>query len=106
GNAEDRRADAADEFARYHPFASVVDDPNGNDDAYAKAINSRGTLEFGSIMSLAATYAGGLKWSYPPSAEQRALVFVDYVCSKMLRNRVSFSGNPGENGKPRVFGLV
>ena len=69
----------------------------------------RGVLNFASFVgrssSFFATYPK-LIWGYLPSIEVQARQYSSYVCSKVIPNPVSFSGNPGENGKPRVLGLL
>ena len=36
----------------------------------------------------------------------QARQYSSYVCSKVVPHPVSFSGNPGDNGKPRKLGLL
>lgn len=113
--AEERRADAADEIARIKPFAVVSGVSRFSAD-YAAVMNRRGVPVF-----LAQTFSAfgsmgprqemtrrgkGLLWSYLPTIEQRAELFTSYVCKKVLGLPTSFSGNSGENGTPRVLGLL
>ena len=110
GSVEDRRADAADEAKTIQPIAAIpdTDASNGNVAEYLKAVNAHGSLGFGNPISAAQDYnsSPGYLWSFRPTADERARVLADYVCSKALPYPASFSGNPGENGKARRFGLL
>ena len=69
----------------------------------------RGVLNFGSFVgrsaSFFATYPGRI-WGYLPSIEMQARQYSSYVCSKVVPNPVSFSGNAADMGKPRTLGLL
>jgi len=105
---EARRADASEGFAQVKPFA-VLTDALGNELDYVEAMARRGVLNFGSFNSKEEKFFSRFPkvvWGYKPSIELAAKTFSSYVCSKAVRNPVALSGNPGENGKPRKFGML
>ena len=105
---ESRRADAADNYAKLKPFATISYARENADD-YLDSMAKRGVLNFASYVGRPASLFAGypkLIWGYLPSIEVQARQFSSYVCSKVLPYPVSFSGNAGENGRPRVLGLL
>ena len=108
GTPETRRADAADTYAKVKPFA-VISYARENADDYLDSMAKRGVLNFGSFVgrsaSFFATYPGRI-WGYLPSIEMQARQYSSYVCSKVVPNPVSFSGNAADMGKPRTLGLL
>ena len=109
-----RGADAAQDIQRFDPFAVVAAAP-AYLDSYVRPMIAHGVLVFlgnpaagvfGSSMEPSAYYSAhpGLIWSYFPSIEQLAKMTTSYVCSKVLPNPVSFSGNSADQG-PRHLGL-
>lgn len=108
--AEDRRADAADNWEKLKPFATVVADfvVGGNVFPYIEQMARRGVLNFGSqeerSQALFQRYPK-LIWGYLPSIEQHVRQFATYVCKKVVPYPVSF-GNPQDVGKARRLGLL
>jgi hypothetical protein len=105
---ESRRADAADNYAKLKPFATISYARENADD-YLDSMAKRGVLNFASFVGRSSSFFASypkLIWGYLPSIEVQARQYSSYVCSKVIPNPVSFSGNPGENGKPRVLGLL
>jgi hypothetical protein len=108
GSPEARNAQAADNFQVVKPFA-VVTTLGGNIGPYQDAMAQKGVLVFSSSFGLGAdSYRKfpGYAWGYQPSLEQYAKTFSSYVCTKVAGHPVDYSGNPGENGKPRKYGLL
>jgi hypothetical protein len=108
---EQRRGDAADNFATVHPFAMLnYGTTGGNADAYTQAMNDRGVLTFGSFVGRPASFYQQypkLVWGYQPSIEVQAKIFSTYVCQKVVApGKVTFAGDQSMIGKPRVLGLL
>jgi hypothetical protein len=105
--AEERRADAAENFAKVKPFA-VISTAESFQDDYLEVMTRRGVLNFGSFAArdqgFFQQYAP-LVWSYLPSLQKQAEVFASYLCTKVAPHPVSFSRNPGENGQPRKYAM-
>jgi len=112
---ETRAADASEAFYRVHPFA-VEDFATGYHDVFAEDMAGYGVLHFGNTGLGPGAFAGepeaffqkhpGLIWGYDPSLEQQAKLVSSFICQKAVGHPVSFSGNPGDNGKTRKFGLL
>ncbi|HYH51727.1 MAG TPA: hypothetical protein VEG38_19455 [Acidimicrobiia bacterium] len=105
---ESRRADAADTYAKIKPFATISYARENADD-YLDSMAKRGVLNFASFVGRSASFFSTypkLIWGYLPSIEVQARQFSSYVCSKVVPHPVSFSGNPNDQGKPRVLGLL
>ena len=108
-NAEARRADAADNYAKVKPFAVVWPHPAPNVLAYNEVMANKGVLSFSGLSALRAELFQehpGLVWGYLPSLEEHAVSFSAFVCEKVAPHPVEFSGNPDENGRPRKYGLI
>jgi hypothetical protein len=112
---EKRRAEAADNFARVHPFAAISY-AFTNSEAYVAAMGGAGVVSFfgseqvnigapGAQASFFRANPGRL-WSFEPSLEYRAQLFSDMICREVAGRTVSFSGNPGEDGAKRKYGLL
>jgi len=107
-SAEGRRATAGEVLKSIGPFASV-EYLYGNSGAFVAAMARREVMNFGGReLRALATYREhpGLVWSFAPSAERVAEAFSTFVCTKAAPYPASFSGNPGQNGAPRVFGWL
>lgn len=111
-NAESRRADAVDALDRVDPFAVVIQTFFGFGQEYVDVVARRGVVSFlgsssASTWHPAASFRRfpGQIWSYNPSIEQRAATISSHLCSKLVPHRVSYSGNAGDIGKPRVIGI-
>ena len=108
---EARRASAALHFSKVRPFA-IVNTLLGNysnADAYAKAMLDKGVMQYSAapfIPNSEYVKNAPLSWGYNASVEQQAAKYASYICQKAVKRNASFSGNPGENGKPRRFGLL
>jgi hypothetical protein len=108
-SAEERRADAADNYSRVKPFAvmSVADGQTYATD-YLDVMAQRGVLNFGAFSFREQAFFNRypkLIWGYNPSLEQQAKIFVGYVCTKVKGNPVDSSNMPQDMGKPRVYGF-
>ncbi|HUR49889.1 MAG TPA: hypothetical protein VMY88_10250 [Acidimicrobiales bacterium] len=107
-NPETRRADAASMLDRVKPFA-VIDFVYGNSDVFVDAMARRGVMNFGgTALRTEAAYRRhpGLVWSFAPTVERMARSFSSFLCTKVQPFGASFSGNEGQNGTPRVYGLL
>ncbi|MHB8510343.1 MAG: hypothetical protein ACYDGR_17130 [Candidatus Dormibacteria bacterium] len=117
GNADPstRRADAAENIQRIHPFA-VIPYAIASAVSYDEAMANAGVLVFvgnpvlqaGAIGEDAAFYQAHAKlvWSYIPSLDQRASMFSSFVCSQAVPFPVSFSRDPTFQGQTRTLGLI
>jgi len=106
-SAEERKADAADNYNRVKPFA-VLSNARSFGDVYLESMARRGVLNFGSFLARENTFFQkypGLIWGYLPSLEIQAKTYSDYLCTKVKPFPASFSRNAGDNTKKRVFGL-
>lgn len=106
-SAEERKADAADNYNRIKPFA-VLSNADTFADVYLEAMARRGVLNFGSFFAREASFFQkypGFIWGYLPSLEIQADTYADYVCTKVVPHPVSFSKNAADDKKKRVFGL-
>ena len=106
---EERKADAVDNYNKIKPFAVVWPVGVANIPAYAEVMNSKGVLTFTGLFGLRAeTFRKypKMNWGYLPSLEEHARSFSAYICEKVAGKPVDFSGNVGDNGKPRKYGLI
>jgi len=104
---EVRRADAADNFSRIHPFA-VLTDASENEVDYVDAMAKKGVLNFGSFTGKTSKFFQAypkLIWGYQPTLEYAANDFGTYACSKVVGQPTVMSGNAGQNGAPRKLGM-
>ena len=113
---ESRAADAANDYGLIKP-AAVVLYVSEFAASYVEQMARRRVIAFlgngggGGIVAAterAETFSrvAPLLWGYYPSIEQRARVFVSYLCTKVVPHPVSFSGNPADTGQPRRLGLL
>jgi hypothetical protein len=105
-SAEERRADAADNYAKLHPFA-VISTGNSYGDEYLDSMARRGVLNFGSFAARPLSFFQQypkLVWSYTPALEKEADSFAAYICKKVKPNPVDSASDPTLNNKPRVYG--
>ena len=106
-SAEERKADAADNYAKVQPFAVISDAEDFNDE-YLKAMAKRNVLVFdatsGRSEEFLAQYPGRI-WNFLPSVQQQAKQFSSMMCTKVAGKPVSGHTNPAQNGKERVYGL-
>ena len=108
--AAGRVADAASFYAEIHPFATITSAAvEGILAPYDDYMAAHHVLIFGSLEmndnSFYQQYPGQI-WDYRPTVERQAAAFSSYVCQKVLHLPVVDSGNAGEDGKPRVLGLM
>jgi len=108
--AAGRVADAASYYAEIHPFAAITSSAiDGSLTPFDTYMAARHVLIFGSLqMNEASFYQQfpGQIWDYRPTVERQAAAFSSYVCQKVLHLPVVDSGDTGEDGKPRVLGLM
>jgi hypothetical protein len=106
---ESRRADAVENLSRVKPFAVAIGPVTPDPDPYIDVMARRGVFAFTSLANKPAeffrTYSR-LVWSYLPSIEEQARVYSSFVCSKVVNEPVSVSGNPNDQGKPRRLGFL
>ena len=104
--AEAARARAIEHVRQIDPFAIVhgISSP-----AYTDVMAQKGVLTFNSAVGTkAAAFRKYPKliWSYLPSLEIHARSYSSMICRQIVPHPVSFSGNTGENGQPRVLGML
>ena len=108
-SAEERRADAADNYNRIKPFAVMsVGDGQSFVEDYLEYMAKRKVLNFGAFTARGEEFYNAfpkLIWGYPPSLEQSARLFAGYICRKIAGRPVDFTNMPQDEGKERVYGL-
>lgn len=107
--AEQRKADAADNFARIKPFAVLSYDVTEFADAYITSMSKRGAVVFDATPGREAEFFAkfpGLIWGYQPTLEVHAKGYVEFLCKKVAGKPVTAGNNPADRGKPRKYGLV
>lgn len=93
-----------------HPFAVILQTPQYSN-YLAEELARRGVPTFTDLWlpseseSYYEQYPGRLI-GYWPTIERSADLYASYVCQKVAPNPVVMSGNPGDNGRPRKFGLI
>jgi hypothetical protein len=110
---EERRADAAEIYAKVKPFA-VISDANDNQDAFLQALAQKDVLNFGALFGRPREFFEQfpkLIWGYLPSIEQQSEQFASYVCQKVAPHPSALNGNtnttPGnDTGAPRTIGVI
>ena len=109
-----RRAEAADNWEKYKPFA-VIDRGifGGHNDKYAEAMAKRRTMVFGTHGFLDNAFFrknAPQVWSFWPDVEHWADNYVSYVCRKVVGHPVSFAGDDKQSKKmnnlKRKFALM
>jgi hypothetical protein len=104
-----RQADAAAAYSKVRPFATIsIAGYGGGADAYNVYMAQRGVLNFGSQQGRPADFFQQfpkLIWGYPPSIEQQAKVYVDYVCSK-IKGKPAVDAGGALKGKERKYGFI
>ena len=106
---EERRADAIDNYNTIKPFAVVWPTTTANIPVYNEVMAKKGVLTFNGLFGLRAEIFRQypkLSWGFMPSLEEHAVSFSAFVCEKVAGKPVEFSGNVGENGRPRKYGLI
>lgn len=112
--AEQRRADAAENYARIKPFAVVNYGTFGNTKAYTDVMLSKDVLVFTGAQNArfvccdgveAFAQYPGLRWGTAASTEEYAEIFSSLVCAQVVGRPVSFGGNANQ-GQPRVLGMI
>jgi len=104
--AEALRARAIEHIKLIDPFAVVhgISAPE-----YTEVMARRGVLTFNSAVGTPGDFFRkfpGLVWSYLPSLEIQARSYSSMICRQIVNRPVAFSGNPGENGQPRMLGML
>jgi hypothetical protein len=112
---EQRRADAAANYAKYHPFA-VVDLTQAGFAPYDQSMAQQGVLVFSPQTNsgrIGWQDAGALSrfpgqvWSAAATRQLAAQIFSTYVCNRIINRPPTFSGNPGDAAQSkRVLGLL
>jgi hypothetical protein len=105
----DRRADAAANFDLLHPFAVFSQPAFGNADVYTQAMAQKGVLSFGGTNLRTASFFSSfprLLWGFRPTVDEIAKTYSSYVCTKVVHQPVSFSGNRAWQGHPRKYGFL
>ncbi|MBV8982768.1 MAG: hypothetical protein JO086_17865 [Acidimicrobiia bacterium] len=106
--AEHMRRAALDTLLSASPFA-VTQAPIQDGDAYLDTLVRAGVVAFDPFdfnSSVRYKQAGDSMWGYEPTAERLANLFATYVCRKAAHEPTALSGNAGDNGRPRRFGVV
>lgn len=106
---EDRRADAVDNYNKIKPFAVLWPLGVPNIPAHTAVMNSKGVLSFTGLFGLRSeTFRRypKMNWGFLPSLEEHSKSFSAFICEKVAGKPVEFSGNVGENGSPRKYGLI
>jgi hypothetical protein len=105
-SAEERKADAADNYNQVKPFAVISYGSTFADD-YLTSMAKRGVLNFGSFAARENSFFQKfpkLIWGYLPSLEIQADIFANWVCKQAgPKLPTSSSKNTGDNGKPRKY---
>jgi hypothetical protein len=106
---EERRADAIDNYNTVKPFAVVWPNQAANIPVYNEVMAKKGVLTFNGLFGLRSEIFSKypkLSWGFMPSLEEHATSFSAFVCEKVAPHPVEFSGNVGENGQRRKYGLI
>jgi len=104
---EARRADAADNYNRIKPFATISYAATFENN-YLQAMAQYKVLNFGSFSGRDTAFFNQYPkfiWGYYPSVEEQASNYATFLCTKVVGKPTSFAG-PTLNGKPRKFGLI
>lgn len=105
-----RRADAADNYNTIKPFAAMDQATFGGfNDSYRDAMANRQVTMFSSEVGVIAEDLqrwAPQAWNFWPDVNHWADLYVSYVCTKVAPFPVAHSGNSGENGQPRKYGLM
>lgn len=110
GGVEARRSQAVEAYESVRPFAVVAAfNTAGGSIPYLEVMHRRGAVAFGNNryrpLETFRRYSP-LAWNHLPSSEEQAASFASFVCRKVAPHPVSFSGNPGEMGRQRIYGLL
>ena len=106
---EQRRAEAIDNYNKVKPFAVVSPQAVSYIADYNNVLASKGVLTFSSQFGTRAESFRrypGLIWGFLPTLDQHARSYAAFICKKVAPHPVEFSGNDGENGRPRKYGLI
>ncbi|HEX9888407.1 MAG TPA: hypothetical protein VGA69_02935 [Nitriliruptorales bacterium] len=113
---ESRRADATAGATDWEPFAVIAFGRENVSDyvdemAQRDVVNvlGRDIISYEGRAGRAEDFYRGHPariWSYDPSLDRRVELFASHACTKAAPHPASFSGNPGDNGQPRSFGIV
>lgn len=110
-SAETRRADAAEAYSRYRPFAVVTSAVlDGFQDEYLEAMAAKGVLVFGSSNGnrerAFLQRHPGLVWTVPPTLEKQAELVTSAICQQVVPHPVGDAGQAEMHGQPRRLGLL
>ena len=105
--AEERRADAADNYARIKPFA-VISNASTFQLDYLRTMAKRGVLSFGGedlrTADFFRTYPGKI-WQYIPTVDIKAASFASWLCKKAGPENPVVDADARFVGDKRVYGL-
>jgi hypothetical protein len=104
-----RQAAAAAAYSKVKPFAAIsIAGFAGDASAFGVYMAQKGVLNFGSQQGRTAAFFNQfpkLIWGYPPSVEQAAKLYVDYVCTKIAGKKATDAGG-ALNNQDRKYGLI
>ena len=107
GSVSSQRADAADDYLTYHPFAII--NFTGGLPTYTTDLAGRGVTSFGGTGLVPESYYqqyAPLLWGYDPSIANLSAMVATYICTRLQPFDVSFSGNPADQGHARQYGIL
>jgi len=108
-SAEERKADAAENFDKVRPFSVVTFAVDDHLDAYMESMARRGVVVFDAVTGRKAEFFQrfpSLIWGYYPSLEQSVKMYTAFLCKRVAGQPVVDSGSPGVNGQERKYGLI
>ena len=104
-----RQAAAAAAYSKVKPFAAIsIAGFVGERPTFGIYMAQQGVLNFGSQQGRTAAFFDQfpkLIWGYPPSVEQAAKVFIDYICTKVAGKKAVDAGGALAN-RDRKYGLI
>jgi len=100
--------EAADLIFRVHPFAVAELSTFDTDDTpFVDTFLGHGIAAFLPGLDLAERQRRNreLLWTNEPTLERLAEQYTSYICTKVVPEPTAWNGDPGQNGRPRRFGL-
>ena len=114
-NAEQRRADAVENYQKIKPFAVVNFASFGATSAYSEVMLRKHVLVFTGaqnsrfaccVSSSEFARTPGMRWGTAASTEEYARIFGGLICAQVVGRPVTFGGNAADQGKPRQLGMI
>ncbi|GEM_PF-1274736 len=99
---------ALDTLLSVQPFGSI-ETPTFGEPTYLDTLAAHGVVAFDPYHVKSQSQfdrVPGLIWGFAPTTTRMADLYSTYVCEKVAHHPATLSGNPGQNGRPRRFGLV